>query len=615
MKKIAFLYCLFLSINLHAQNWDLITSSKEYLYGVGQGKTQKEADRLALDNLVSKIAVHISSTTDVILEEIHRNGEIDAHTYVKNCVNTYSQTSLTNTECWVIGKEPDVTVRRWIKRSELDVIYADRIAKAKDMVGIAMEAEEKGKIDMALQYYYWAYALICSIQRPNSVTWNNHVLVTWIPMRMEEIMSDVKVSFQKQDENFVDLAFTYKGKPVASLEFTYSDGRSECTGSAKDGWGMIEIAPGHESDFYHLTMEYECKGLARGDAEMKSVLDVIPKRQLAHAEITVSTKTLAPIEVKPEHTEVPKQTADEETELSSTKEDSSVKVGITQMIENDKPYIEVYSKVLQAIENHNYSAANGCFTLEGLEVYNKLITYGTGRITGTPNPVFYKGCGGEVVARGLQMTFSFHEGRKKTFVEDVNFTFNKDAKITNVTFGLGKATTDAILHKPAGWKEETRELILEFMENYKTAFCLERLEYIRSIFHDNATIIIGNVAKVTNHAMTSDSRMASVGKDIITYNRYTKDEYIERLARTFNGNEFINIRFTDTDIQWLENSEGELFSIQIAQDYNSSKYADKGYLFLMVDMTNHDEPLIKIRTWQPDKDPQFGLYGPGHFYK
>ena len=111
-----------------------------------------------------------------------------------------------------------------------------------------------------------------------------------------------------------------------------------------------------------------------------------------------------------------------------------------------------------------------------------------------------------------------------------------------------------------------------------------------------------------------EGRVTELGHKIIKYNRYTKDEYIARLGRVFNANEFINIRFTDNDIQWQENADGEVFSIQVAQDYCSSSYADKGYLFLMVDMTDHASPQIKIRTWQPDKDPNFGLYGPGHFY-
>ena len=41
--------------------------------------------------------------------------------------------------------------------------------------------------------------------------------------------------------------------------------------------------------------------------------------------------------------------------------------------------------------------------------------------------------------------------------------------------------------------------------------------------------------------------------------------------------------------------------------------SDKGYLFLEVDVNNPKQPIIKVRTWQPEKDPNFGLYGPGDF--
>ena len=58
---------------------------------------------------------------------------------------------------------------------------------------------------------------------------------------------------------------------------------------------------------------------------------------------------------------------------------------------------------------------------------------------------------------------------------------------------------------------------------------------------------------------------------------------------------------------------GEMYAIQIAQDYYSTHYGDKGYLFLMVDINDPEHPLIKVRTWQPEKDPKFGLYGPGDF--
>ena len=58
---------------------------------------------------------------------------------------------------------------------------------------------------------------------------------------------------------------------------------------------------------------------------------------------------------------------------------------------------------------------------------------------------------------------------------------------------------------------------------------------------------------------------------------------------------------------------GELYGIQIKQDYYSTNYGDQGYLFLMVDLNDPDKPIIKVRTWQPEKDPDFGLYDIGMF--
>jgi hypothetical protein len=59
-------------------------------------------------------------------------------------------------------------------------------------------------------------------------------------------------------------------------------------------------------------------------------------------------------------------------------------------------------------------------------------------------------------------------------------------------------------------------------------------------------------------------------------------------------------------------------------DYYSSTYSDTGYLFLMVDMNDAKQPIIKVRTWQPERDPNinaqfergskfYGLFYGGNF--
>jgi len=139
---------------------------------------------------------------------------------------------------------------------------------------------------------------------------------------------------------------------------------------------------------------------------------------------------------------------------------------------------------------------------------------------------------------------------------------------------------------------------------------LKRLDYINTIFDDDADIIVANVAKRSKIALTDGQRYQN--DKIIKYNRYSKDQYLKNLGRCFNANEFINIRFANNDVVKLGKG-GEMYGIQIAQDYYSSTYGDKGYLFLMVDVNDPKQPIIKVRTWQPEKDPDFGLYSPSDF--
>ena len=108
------------------------------------------------------------------------------------------------------------------------------------------------------------------------------------------------------------------------------------------------------------------------------------------------------------------------------------------------------------------------------------------------------------------------------------------------------------------------------------------------------------------------------GQQIIQRNRYTKQEYLENLKRCFDRNEFINLRFSQNDIQYLDKlkkrDNKEVYGIQIGQDYASSTYSDQGFLFLLVDLTDPDLPLIKIRTWQPHEEKWEDLYRAGDFY-
>jgi len=77
---------------------------------------------------------------------------------------------------------------------------------------------------------------------------------------------------------------------------------------------------------------------------------------------------------------------------------------------------------------------------------------------------------------------------------------------------------------------------------------------------------------------------------------------MKNLQRCFDSNEYINIRFADNIVR-RSAEKTDIYGIQIKQDYFSSSYGDTGYLFLLIDFEKPDAPLIHVRTWQPDKDP------------
>lgn len=615
--KIVVLLCFFTrTLFVNGQNWDYIMSSGEYYYGIGVATTEEEADKAAMADLISQIAINVSSDFTEIDEETVSNDSVDYKSRVRSCIKTYSQAALTNVgKMPPLGKAPNITIRRFMKKSELSRIFENRIAKAKSMLTIADECLSCKKIDMALQYYYWAYSLIRSVQHPNEVKdEQGRILVNWLPVKINLILSNIDVRFDRKEGDNVVLFFTYEGNPVSSLEFSYSDGRVDCTGClAKDGYGGLEMIPNYKPDVYHINIEYEYKGQARGDAELESVLNVITPKVFPKASIKVDSKN---------GNREPIITNSASNSLSKT---FSVPNPIGKAISNDNIqsfdkfslYNEHIQDIVDALTNRNYTNVNKYFTIDGLQIFNRLTNYGKVRVLDTSNIRFYNGRNGQIIARGLKMLFTFNGRVKKTFAEDLSFTFNKDNKIENVAFGLGDNAEAGFFNPKANWPNDVREIILSFMENYKTAYSLERIDYIEQIFADDARIIIGNVLKPSTKQMLQmgERKISVIGKDIIKYNQYTKSEYIENLKRCFNRNDFINIKFTNHQIQWLEKIEqGTIFAINIRQEYNSSTYGDKGYLFLLVDMTNRDEPLIKIRTWQPNEVPINKLYNAGDFF-
>ena len=592
MKKLFFFLLMFVPLLGLAQEKEHIENIKnavDYIWGQGYGATVAEADKEALANLMSKITVQIESDFVIDEREVNTAAGNDAQSTVQNVVRTYSQGTLKNTRSVIVSEAPTAAVIRYIKRSEVEKAFKDREENVLSYVYSARNAEKAGRIDAALRYFYWASCLLKSLQNPAQVKFSEdgvkYPLTMWIPEQIRAILSQIKVEVTKVEGQEVSLLFTYKDKPVTSLDFHYWDGQNYSNiFSAKDGIMQVEMRPGAPTNQFNIQYEYEYKSQMRQDPELEQVMNIFNTVNYKEATVAVSSGS------KSEQKQA-------QAVLQAAVANMSVATHAVQVAQ-PKTFVKTIDQVVNAIKQKNYASVSDQFTTEGFNMFDKLVHYGNATVLGNPNLQFYQ-LGDRTICRSVPMKFTFRNN-KRAFVEDVTFTFNKDQKIESVAFGLDKAARDDIFNRDAAaWNDSVRMVIATFLENYKTAFALKRLDYIQSIFDDDAIIIVGHVTK---HANKKGENQRYIENEMVKYTRQDKTTYLKNLEKSFGSNEFINIRFTDNEVKKMGKG-GDTYGIQIHQDYYSSNYGDTGYLFLMVDLNEKDAPVIKVRTWQPNRDP------------
>lgn len=573
-----------------------VKSDSNYIFGEGWGDTPADADKNALSSLLSKIGTSVDSQFNLVEEETLDDNGIESKRDVKVVMNTYSQATLTNTEAINLRhKNGEFYQFRYLLRLELEKIFNSRKDRVEDYVRSAMRSEEKGRIDDALRYLSWAYVLLHSLQHPTEekmqIDGDKQLLVNWIPKKIREILEEVTVEVAGVgDDNRVDVMFYYKGTPAAGLAYTYWDGNSnsEIT-TVKDGISRLSFPADQSLNDVSLVIETTFKESSQVDRELEMMLGAFKPLKFLEAHKTIGVQDKALKADKGARKDFQAQVA------------AGKREGVTPIDKKDaKEYSAILSEVLKSVKSKNYKPDASYFTEEGLDMFKRLLDYGNATILGDPDPGFYP-FGNRVVARSVPMQFSF-KNNKRNFIEDVTFTFSPEKKIESVAFGLGAAAREDVFKQGVGaWSDSVKMVIVTFLENYKTAFALKRLDYIRSIFDDNAYIIVGHKLRQLERSKGDGSGISIVPK--YEFVRKSKEDYISQLEKCFKSNEFVNINFADNDVQKSAYG-GDTFGIQIRQDYYSEHYGDQGYLFLFVDLNDADSPVIKIRTWQPERDPE-----------
>lgn len=182
--------------------------------------------------------------------------------------------------------------------------------------------------------------------------------------------------------------------------------------------------------------------------------------------------------------------------------------------------------------------------------------------------------------------------------QELVINLTADGLIDNIMIAIEEHRYKEIMDEHASVEDLfRRQVIVDFVENYRTSYNRKDIDYIEQVFSDNALIITG---KVVREKPRSDQALLSLGQDKIVYQKQNKQQYIKNLKRVFGQNKYLNVLFDEIEV--IQHPKyPDIYGVTLKQEWNADRYRDVGYVFLMIDFQDEMHPLIQVRTWQPEK--------------
>lgn len=587
----------------HAQSIDEIKKNSNYIWGEGNGTTMSDAEGEALRQMSVQISVSVYNSS--------YDEESNDNSVQKAVLQSVSSAKFTNVQMRVLEEEPNAKVFCFMPRSEVKKMFEKRASHIANMVDAGKTAESRMMIDEALRNYYWALVLAKTTPEPVEIEFNDKKgeATSLLPIKIKSVLAMINASVDEiQDGKNLILGFTYNGKPVSSLNFKYNDGQS-IVGPivARDGIGEASMASIPADGKLHLTYELRFRNeVDPTDSDIAGAFNagILPN---INSSVAIAIKNNSKKKAA-----APVLASAEMLAAQPTNDKRSIAM---QNADNTDDLQKAVLAVEASISSNNPKSAFNYFTPEGYTLFANLMAK-NGKVTlvGKAQSHNFIIADGYIIGRATNIKRQFRNG--KAFMEKLVYRFNPESrKIESVAFALTQRAENDIMNAAASWPEVSRWAILNFMEDYQTAFALKRTDYINSIFSDDALIITGTILKKLNNAERAFDRSKSLdlgGPKDIAYSQLSKTEYIDRLRKIFSTREYVHLQFEDNVTRMIDLpaingiNKGAAFGIEIKQRYESTGYSDDGYLTMVFD-TRGKLPIIHVRLWQPDKNNMMSL--------
>jgi len=177
--------------------------------------------------------------------------------------------------------------------------------------------------------------------------------------------------------------------------------------------------------------------------------------------------------------------------------------------------------------------------------------------------------------------------------QEAVINFDKGGKIVSFFFTIGMNMYSKVMQNTNEITDVRRRMaILDYVEHFRTAYNMKDMPFLQQVFSDDALIITGQVVKVQK------SEIFPSGNKVI-YKKQNKKQYLTNLGNAFKAAKYIKVNFDDIKVVAHPTKEN-VYGVTLHQEWNTNRYSDEGYVFMIWDFTNEDEPKIHVRTWQPD---------------
>ena len=591
-----------------------IQNDPDYYSAEGEGYDVYDAKNKAMLLINNRIATWVSSKTE---DSSVTEGDT-SYTIQSSEVKQFALTALRDVEYLVLEDEPNkARVFCWVSKADVQGMFDLRRQKALEYIETGKKAEQRLQIDDALRNYYWALMLSRSIPDAMGAVraefgGEEQYCQSFLPMKIKSVLSQVKAELMgcdKVDGGYLaHLHLTYDGKDVATLQLHYSDGNSRIGPvMAKDGAAELELSALPHDDKLSIRYEYSFRNEAENlDPELRVLFSEMKAPVIENTRVEVPVR----VDVKKETMVAGKKGIGgvssgvlSESEVVAPEEIKMARrIAFTDVDNADSLYM-IMSEVEGAIRDHAIERVAEYFTPGAYGVLDTLVNK-TGALSVMPGNPWYEfvDAGSQVLARFCRVRLKFKNGRM--FRENITFRFDKESgKIQSLAFGLTKKAEDDIFNASSSWPDVSRFTILQFMEDYQTAYALKRLHYIDKVYSDEAVIMTGTVLKKGTQVEGRPITLGGSDNKAVTYSTMNKGEFLERLRRQFAGREYVHLTYEDNTTKIINSQyaeKGSIFAIEIKQYYHSPVYSDEGYLTLIFDVSK-ELPLIYVRFWQPNK--------------